>query len=613
LGLVSSVTPLIELTNGSAGTDKKSSEIYQDTTGNFVIQTIDEAPAVTRAIFQANRGTGAAVSSVSLGNATDNPSFATLGTGAVSVGGSIAVAGATGGSLGVGTINATALYDDGVQLVNAAGANPSASIGLSAVNGAASTFMRSDAAPALSQAISPTWTGTHTFTKAVSVLADSPVFISTAVPYLTWDATGDGANARYWSARVNGRHWQLQTFNDASGANKSVFDATRGVTSSAISDVSLGNATDNPTYNFLGTGSATFGGSIASGNVSASATAGSLSVNSTTTTNATNLLISRGGVGKGRYGVEGTAGGAINGDAVDDVYVWSTTRFVVSTDSGGAIQQIITPSALTFGSAANPTFTFSGTGATTFGGAVTTNGVLRAIGGAAPLRLNAADSVGDNYIQAYSSDGTTSRWYVGNGGSSDNNLTLNNDATGSTTIQTSSGSVLLSPNATTQVTVSTSGLLMTGATGGAQGSGTVNATNLYINGSAVNAGVQSTATATLTMTNASCTTNNVTVRFVKVGDQVTIRIPALGCATFNGSDKVISASITFPAGMTPAVTQQFATTIYNGNNLSATLRVPTSGSWQWKQNAASGGVALTTGSTGADGAAESTVFTYTLN
>jgi hypothetical protein len=44
------------------------------------------------------------------------------------------------------------------------GANPSASAGLSAVNGSASTFMRSDGAPAISQSIAPTWTGIHTFT-----------------------------------------------------------------------------------------------------------------------------------------------------------------------------------------------------------------------------------------------------------------------------------------------------------------------------------------------------------------------------------------------------------------------------------------------------------------
>lgn len=44
------------------------------------------------------------------------------------------------------------------------GANPTASVGLTAVNGSAVTFLRSDGAPALSQAIAPTWTGIHTFT-----------------------------------------------------------------------------------------------------------------------------------------------------------------------------------------------------------------------------------------------------------------------------------------------------------------------------------------------------------------------------------------------------------------------------------------------------------------
>lgn len=42
-------------------------------------------------------------------------------------------------------------------------ANPTASVGLSAVNGVATTAMRSDSAPPLSQAIVPTWTGIHTW------------------------------------------------------------------------------------------------------------------------------------------------------------------------------------------------------------------------------------------------------------------------------------------------------------------------------------------------------------------------------------------------------------------------------------------------------------------
>jgi hypothetical protein len=46
------------------------------------------------------------------------------------------------------------------------GANPSASVGLTAVNGTAGTYMRSDAAPAIDQAIAPSWSGTHEFTLA---------------------------------------------------------------------------------------------------------------------------------------------------------------------------------------------------------------------------------------------------------------------------------------------------------------------------------------------------------------------------------------------------------------------------------------------------------------
>jgi hypothetical protein len=56
----------------------------------------------------------------------------------------------------------------GVSSLSSLTANPSASIGLTAVNGAASTFMRSDAAPALSQAISPTWSGSHTFGNTIT-------------------------------------------------------------------------------------------------------------------------------------------------------------------------------------------------------------------------------------------------------------------------------------------------------------------------------------------------------------------------------------------------------------------------------------------------------------
>jgi len=48
-------------------------------------------------------------------------------------------------------------------------ANPTASVALAVVNGSATTAMRSDAAPPLSQSISPTWTGSHIFTLATVI------------------------------------------------------------------------------------------------------------------------------------------------------------------------------------------------------------------------------------------------------------------------------------------------------------------------------------------------------------------------------------------------------------------------------------------------------------
>lgn len=67
----------------------------------------------------------------------------------------------------IGTVKATKFIGDGSGLSGISGsgtvANPTATIGLTAVNGSASSAIRSDGAPALSQAISPTWTGNHLF------------------------------------------------------------------------------------------------------------------------------------------------------------------------------------------------------------------------------------------------------------------------------------------------------------------------------------------------------------------------------------------------------------------------------------------------------------------
>jgi hypothetical protein len=69
-------------------------------------------------------------------------------------------------------------------------ANPTATIGLTVVNGSATSAMRSDAAPPLSQAITPTWTGDHLWgtTKKVG-FRDAALYISSKNDgYLDFDA-----------------------------------------------------------------------------------------------------------------------------------------------------------------------------------------------------------------------------------------------------------------------------------------------------------------------------------------------------------------------------------------------------------------------------------------
>ena len=80
---------------------------------------------------------------------------------------------------GAGTLNATGLYINGVALstTTATGANPTATVALTATNGSATTFMRSDAAPAINQAIAPTWTGLHVFQPSTSGAGQVPISV----------------------------------------------------------------------------------------------------------------------------------------------------------------------------------------------------------------------------------------------------------------------------------------------------------------------------------------------------------------------------------------------------------------------------------------------------
>lgn len=109
--------------------------------------------------------------------------------------------------------------------------NPTASVGLTAVNGVAVTAMRSDAAPALSQSISPTWTGLHTFTQAVSMQS-------------TLSVTGNFA--------IN-----TNKFNVTAATGNTTIAGTVAIGGSALGSAVLTLSSGSQTYcNFFGSGGA---------------------------------------------------------------------------------------------------------------------------------------------------------------------------------------------------------------------------------------------------------------------------------------------------------------------------------------------------------------------
>lgn len=131
-----------------------------------------------RAMATADLPTGIPNANLANSSLTVTAGTGLSGGGAVSLGGSVTLTNAGVTSAVAGT-NITVSGATGAVTINCSltAANPTGSVGLAAVNGVAATFMRSDAAPALSQSISPTWSGNHTFTGSITVTMSGGSFI----------------------------------------------------------------------------------------------------------------------------------------------------------------------------------------------------------------------------------------------------------------------------------------------------------------------------------------------------------------------------------------------------------------------------------------------------
>lgn len=94
-------------------------------------------------------------------------------------------------------------------------ANPTANVGLTAINGSATTYMRSDAAPALSQSITPNWTGRHIFG-----MSTTPSGLDATAKIAVLDNSGNGfAELEMGSTATSGYAGSGVTYGYIDGSN----------------------------------------------------------------------------------------------------------------------------------------------------------------------------------------------------------------------------------------------------------------------------------------------------------------------------------------------------------------------------------------------------------
>jgi hypothetical protein len=170
LGL-NSQTRFIYSTVGLINSDISYNTLDTDGNGTYIAALTN-----VRVVGNYTLSTGARPSNPDGGTALTDNVTATINSAVIdtafgSTRGSILYRGAAGwtilspGTSGYALSSNGAGADPSYQVIGGSGtvANPSALVGLTAINGSNTSAIRSDGAPALNQAIIPTWTGLHTF------------------------------------------------------------------------------------------------------------------------------------------------------------------------------------------------------------------------------------------------------------------------------------------------------------------------------------------------------------------------------------------------------------------------------------------------------------------
>lgn len=103
------------------------------------------------------------------------------------------------------------------------------------------------------------WSGNVTSTASGG--GGSAFYASAAAPSYGWNETDQASNGKLWDALVQSGVFTIRTLNDAGDTAANALAITRSL--NTVTDVSIGNATNNNTFNVLGSGLSTLGGSLA--------------------------------------------------------------------------------------------------------------------------------------------------------------------------------------------------------------------------------------------------------------------------------------------------------------------------------------------------------------
>lgn len=161
----------------------------------------------------------------------------------------------TGTTIDTINLQSTQLLHNGAPLAGGVTglANPTATIGLTAVNGVAVTAMRSDAAPPLSQAIAPVWTGVHQFTR-VGAFSTPTVWLSNTRPLMRFTETDASADNGNFYIDVSGETMRIAAIDDAGSTSNFFVQFDR--TGAVLDDISFGCRTTMPRTAFVIAGAA---------------------------------------------------------------------------------------------------------------------------------------------------------------------------------------------------------------------------------------------------------------------------------------------------------------------------------------------------------------------